>query len=163
MVVAAGNLAKDAAGSAYAGHADVIAVSGIADYDGTFGALAPSRWFPSCNPVKQGGDTEKRGEDDDLYTESNFGKVIDVAAPAVCLRSLAPGGGLTYNTGTSFAAPAVSGAAAILAAQSNPNSKKDVETIRTTILNAGNFNWHDTSSDGVKEPLLDLSSEATFK
>lgn len=163
VVVAAGNLAKDAAGSAYASHADVIAVSGIADYDGTFGAAAASWWWPSCNPAKQVGDTEKRGEDDDLYTKSNFGKVIDIAAPAVCLRSLAVGGGLTFNTGTSFAAPEVSGAAAILAAQSNPNSKKDVETIRTTILNAGNFNWHDTSSDGVKEPLLDLSEEATFK
>ena len=163
FVVIAGNLAKDAKESAYASHPDVITVSGIADYDGKPEAESTSAWVPSCNQVKQPEDTGKYGEDDDLATFSNFGTVVDVAAPAVCLRALGIGGGVRFASGTSYAAPEVSGAAAILAAQSNPNSKKDVEAIRSKIANAGNFNWHDTSGDGVTEPLLDLSNEETFK
>lgn len=163
FVVIAGNLNQSANESAYASHPDVITVSGMADYDGLAGGKETSAWIPSCKPIKQGGDLEKLGEDDQRYTKSNYGSVVDVTAPAVCIRMLTPGGGLTSWWGTSFAAPEVSGAAAILAAQSNPNSRKDVETIRGTIITTGNSNWKDTSPDGVPEPLLDLSNEATFK
>jgi subtilisin family serine protease len=162
VVVAAGNLTADAGGSEYAKHPDVIAVSAIADYDGKPELKAVPWWYPSCNPVKQPKDTEQVGKDDALFIRSNYGEVVDVAAPGVCIRTLAPGGGLTYSTGTSFASPEVAGAAAILAAHSNPNSKKDVETIRATIQTAGNSEWEDTSPDKIKEQLLDLSNEAVF-
>lgn len=163
FVVIAGNLAKDAKESAYASHPDVVTVSGIADYDGKPEAKSASAWIPSCSFEKMKGDTEKYGEDDNLASFSNFGAVVSVAAPAVCIRVLKIGGGIGFNSGTSFAAPEVAGAAAILAEASNPNTKKDVEGIRSTIANAGNFNWNDTSGDGATEPLLDLSNETTFK
>jgi subtilisin family serine protease len=163
FVVIAGNLNQEANKSDYASHPDVITVSGIADYDGIAGEKATSWWVPSCKPTKQAGDTGKVGEDDQRYANSNYGTVIDMTAPAVCIEMLAPGGGLVSASGTSYAAPEVAGAAAILAAQSNPNSKKDVEAIRATLLATGNTGWKDTSPDKVTEPLLDLSDETKFK
>lgn len=162
-VVAAGNEEVDVKTSDYANNPDVITVSGIADYDGAAGAKANTQWWPSCKEAKQPGDTGQFGADDVRYSESNFGTAVDVTAPAVCIRSQMPGGTLTNSIGTSFATAEVSGAAAILASLSNPNSKKDVETIRTTIVNAGNTNWTDNSGDGSKEKLLDLSNETIFK
>lgn len=162
-VVAAGNEATDAKGSDYANNPDVITVSGVADYDGMAGAKAKTQWWPSCNETKQAGDTGQYGNDDVRYSESNYGTDVDVTAPAVCILSMMPGGTLKNSIGTSIATAQVSGAAAILAAQSNPNSKADVEKIRTTIVGAGNTGWTDNSPDKVKEPLLDLSNETIFK
>jgi hypothetical protein len=62
-----------------------------------------------------------------------------------------------------MAAPHVAGAAAILAAQSNPNTLGDVKAINETLIEKGNLNWKDTSGDGAQEPLLDVSDESTFK
>jgi hypothetical protein len=61
-----------------------------------------------------------------------------------------------------MAAPHVAGAAALLAAKSNPNSKADVETIASTLKSTGNYNWIDTSGDGIKEPLLGVGSESIY-
>ncbi|HEY6551678.1 MAG TPA: S8 family serine peptidase [Solirubrobacterales bacterium] len=163
VVVAAGNNGENAEGSDYASHPQALAVSGIADYDGAPGFKATAWWYPSCNPVQQPGDTEKRGADDALYTKSNFGAVVDVTAPAVCIRTLMPGGTLAYSTGTSVATAEVSGAAAIVAFHVDPENSGDVEEIRKTITKAGNLEWEDTSKDGVAEPLEDLSNEETFK
>ncbi len=166
VVIAAGNETSDASKSDYAKNPTAITVSGAADYDGAAGGTATSWWLASCNPVKQGGDTGKKGEDDQSYTESNFGTVIDIAAPAVCIRGEMPedrGGGLGWGTGTSFAAPQVSGAAAILAAQSNPENKANVEAIRNSIVVAGTLSFKDNSGDSVQEKMLELSDEKTFK
>ncbi len=58
-----------------------------------------------------------------------------------------------------MASPHVAGAAALLASGANdPTSKADVDAIMDTIINAGNFGWTDDSSDGVQEPLLDVST-----
>ncbi|TQW00110.1 subtilisin-like protease Pr1A [Cordyceps javanica] len=53
--------------------------------------------------------------DDKRYTQSNWGPLIDVNAPAVHVRSTVPGGKWDYYTGTSMAAPHVAGLAAYLA------------------------------------------------
>lgn len=163
FVVAAGNESGDASESGYANDPEVITVSGIADYDGVSSGATEAVWVPSCNAEKQAGDTGKVGEDDMLYAKSNYGEPIDMTAPAVCIRTLNPSGGLSYNTGTSFAAPDVAAAAAILAAQSNPNTKEDVEAIRKKLISAANFNWFDSSEDGFWEPLLGMSDEKVFK
>ena len=152
VVVAAGNDKLDA--EKYVSPAknpNAITVSAIADYNGAAGGGAAS----TC---------ENKGTDDQSYDVSNFGKVIDITAPGVCIRSTINALG-TYAewTGTSMATPHVAAAAAILAAQADPKTKEDVEKIRNKIVEAGNLGWTDNSGDGIKEKLLDVSSEEIFK
>lgn len=152
VVVAAGNDKLDA--EKYVSPAknpNAITVSAIADYNGEAGGGGAS----TC---------ASKGADDQSYDMSNFGKVIDVTAPGVCILSTS-NKAETYAElfGTSMATPHVSGAAAILAAQSNPATKADVEKIRNIIAEKGNLGWTDNSGDGIKEKLLDVSNEEFFK
>lgn len=148
-VVAAGNLNQNVSSTSPAKNPNVVTVSAVADYDGKSGGLSAS----SCASY---------GLDDRKASFSNYGSGVDITAPGVCILSTEPGKKYGYKSGTSMAAPHVAGAAAILAAQSNPNSKADVEAIRTKLVNAGNNGWTDTSGDGLQEPLLDISNESTF-
>ena len=148
-VVAAGNINQNASGTTPAKNPNVVTVSAINDYDGKSGGLSA----PTC---------ANYGLDDQKASFSNYGSVVDITAPGVCTLSTEPGKKYGYKSGTSMAAPHVAGAAAVLAAQANPNSKAEVEAIRTVLANTGNKGWTDTSGDGIQEPLLDVSSESTF-
>lgn len=152
-VASAGNSGIDAKNVTPAKNSNVITTSAIADYDGKAGGL-------SAYTCENGGLDDRRWVA--AFNSSNFGSVVDVAAPGTCIWSTLPGKTYNVKSGTSMAAPHVSGAAAILASQVNPSSKKDVEAIREKIVNAGNKGWTDTSGDGVQEPLLDVSSESLF-
>jgi streptogramin lyase len=147
-VVAAGNSSSDAKNFTPANSPDVITVSALADYDGK----TEGKGSATCSNY---------GLDDRLASFSNFGSTVEMAAPGVCILSTVPGG-YGLKSGTSMASPHVAGAAAILAAQSPPEDKADVEAIGATIEAAGNLNWVDISGDGVKEPLLDVGNESTF-
>ncbi|MFO7551493.1 MAG: S8 family serine peptidase [Haliea sp.] len=140
VVVAAGNSNTDAAGFTPANAPDAITVSALADFDGLPGALST----PTC----------RSDQDDTLADFSNWG-AVDIAAPGVCILSTIPVGLGSYGTisGTSMAAPHVAGAAAILA-----SNGQGPQAIRTTLLTSGNDDWTDDSGDGVKEPLLDIST-----
>jgi subtilisin family serine protease len=163
-VVSAGNEKKDASERVPANEPDVITVSAIADYDGAPGELAAALWEPGCTASKVGKNDELVGADDTSYTWSNFGTLVEVAAPGVCILTTAVGDKYKLESGTSVAAPQVSGAAAVLASLSNPNTKKDVETIGFTIIKNGNkLDWKDTSGDAAQEPLLEMSNEEVFK
>lgn len=111
IVVSAGNDDNDAGYNFPAGFPEVITVSNFSDFDGQPGGLGEN---VSC--LGYG------GTDDTLWTHKNgtpmrgfsssAGEVVDFSAPGTCVLSTIPTGfghGYGYATGTSMAAPHVTG------------------------------------------------------
>ncbi|WP_017586540.1 S8 family serine peptidase [Nocardiopsis ganjiahuensis] len=148
--VAAGNSARDAANFFPANHPDVLTVSSMADSDGA--------------PGGNGGALNCRADQDDtLSTFSNYGAIVDIAAPGSCITSTMPGGGYGSMSGTSMASPHAAGGLALLAVgEAKPTDRADVLAVYDTLTGAGNPDWNDTSGDGVHEPLLDVGDPALF-
>ena len=110
VVAAAGNESIDARHQGPAFYEESIAVSAMADYDGEPGGLSSRR-----EECFDDGDI-----DDKFAFFSNFGEVVDVAAPGMCNISTGLEGRYAVGDGTSFATPLVAGGAALLMSQ-NPN------------------------------------------
>ena len=100
VVVAAGNNSVDAVNTSPASSPNAITVSAYQDSDGSPGAL--------------GG-----GGDDTFASFSNYGSVVDVAAPGVFINSTLRTGGYGSMSGTSMASPHVAGAAAVYIVTNN--------------------------------------------
>jgi subtilisin len=159
-VVAAGNMNVNASSFSPANHKDandqkdVITVSAITDLDGKCGGHKTAQWI-------------KAGEfaglyDDDAFAKfSNYGSVVDIAAPGVMIKSTGINGSYSFGNGTSIAAPHVTGAAALYKIL-NPSSTPS--EIRTALMSDGIQNptvcdglrhgYFEKDSDGVNEPLL---------
>lgn len=138
LVAAAGNSSIDAAQAIPAAYPEVITVSGMVDSDGKPGGFGPP------DPCE--------GLADDIFAPfSNYGSPIDVAAPAVCVSSTYPEpAAIAVDSGTSYAAPFVTGAAALLRARYGHLSPHRIENILKTTAAPGPLPGDpDTSPEGV--------------
>ncbi len=104
VVVAAGNGSTNASGVTPANSPDAITVSAVTDLDGLPGARKP------CSGNCLGGD-------DRFASYSNFGQVVDIAAPGSFILSTTLGNDTRTLSGTSMASPHVAGAAALRISQ----------------------------------------------
>ncbi len=142
--VSAGNDANDAASVSPASHPDVITVSAIADSDGKPGGLGRS-----CG-----------GDRDDTFADfSNFGRLIEIAAPGVCIRSTYRNGGYATMSGTSMASPHVAGAAALVKAN-NPGftPAQVLAELLASAVPQGHPDGFTGDPDSFAEPLLNVAS-----
>ena len=150
VVAAAANERRSAAGYVPAAYNEVITVSALADTDGKPGGLGGNRCF-----------SWGTYDVDDTFADfSNFGSDVDIIAPGKCIWSTTRGPSYGYSSGTSMAAPAVTGAVALYKA-SRPRATPT--EVRESLRYLGNFGWKtSTDPDSNHEPLLDVRRVASL-
>lgn len=145
VVAAAANDSANASRRVPAAYDEVITVSALADTDGRPGSKGGKRCLSWGSY-----------DDDDTFANfSNFGADIDLIAPGKCIWSTVPGGGYAYMSGTSMAAPHVSGAVALLKASRPQLTPAEV---KEALQYLGTTNWKVTSDpDSTHEKLLNVA------
>ena len=109
---AAGNEGMDASNVFPASYPEVIAVSAIVDTDG------------KCGGISTIGTTA--GKDDTLASFSNYGPVVDLAAPGVIVKTTTIGDSYMSFSGTSAATAHVTGAVALYKSEHPDASPSDI-------------------------------------
>jgi subtilisin len=151
-VVAAGNSATDASTFSPANNPNVITVSAIADSDGQCGGAGISTGY---------------GMDDSFASFSNYGSTVELAAPGVNIYSTYLNNGYATMSGTSMAAPHVTGAVALYLAghSASPSAVRSTlislatpqapaSCVQDTTGYRGGFNG---DPDTYHEPLVDAA------
>jgi subtilisin family serine protease len=151
-VVAAGNSAIDANGYSPANHPDVITVSAVTDTDGIPGWLGNQSSYGGRDRNLDGLDD---GDDDTFAWFSNFGTAVDIAAPGVDILSTWKGDKFNTISGTSMAAPHVTGVVALYLSLYPDTTPADV---KAAIIGGGTsqgaFDGFIGDPDYSHEPLL---------
>ena len=145
VVAAAANDSGSAAKRVPAAYNEVITVSALADTDGLAGGTGGKLcWSWGGYDV-----------DDTFADFSNYGSDVDIIAPGKCILSTKRGQTYGYSSGTSMAAPLVTGAAALYKA-TRPNAPPS--EVRWALQYLGNRDWKTTTDpDGRPDILLDVS------
>ncbi|MCA9193683.1 MAG: S8 family serine peptidase [Planctomycetales bacterium] len=150
FVVAAGNSGANAGSSSPANSPDVLCVSAIVDTDGQGGHLGTGTSY---------------GADDTFASFSNYGEVVDIAAPGVNVYSTYKGNSYATLSGTSMASPHVAGAVARYLSIHNfkPEDSAAVDLVRAMIISLATLQSSTTEGftgdrDAFAEPLLNVSS-----
>jgi subtilisin len=145
VVAAAANDSHNAYQNIPASYDEVITVSALADTDGKPGGLGGNKCF-------SWGSYDK---DDTFANFSNYGADVDIIAPGKFIYSTFPGSSYGFLSGTSMAAPTVTGAVALYKA-SRPDARP--AEVREALRYLGNLRWAtSTDPDPYHEPLLDVS------
>ncbi len=144
VVAAAANDSGSATKRVPASYNEVITVSALADTDGKSGGLG-GNWCYSWGSYDK---------DDTFANFSNYGHDIDIIAPGKCIWSTLRTGSYGYSSGTSMAAPAVTGAVALYKA-SRPTATP--AQVKDALQYLGNLGWKtSTDPDSTHEKLLDV-------
>ncbi|MFL5758125.1 MAG: S8 family serine peptidase [Thermomicrobiales bacterium] len=145
VVVAAGNSAANAGNFIPAQYSEVITVSALADSDGKPGGFGAPMYDSNSN---------FDGSDDGVATWSNYGSVVDIAAPGEDLISLGPNGTYQEASGTSFSSPLAAGAAALYVVE-HPGSSPS--SVRSGLLAQRERVHMPGDRDSVDEGILNAS------
>lgn len=145
VVAAAANDSGPASRRVPASYNEVITVSALADTDGRSGGTGGRRCYSWGS----------YDSDDSFANFSNYGADVDLIAPGKCIWSTYPGGRFAYMSGTSMAAPHVTGAVALYKATRPWATPYQVKSALQTL---GSNRWFvSTDPDLRHERLLDIS------
>jgi Subtilase family/Bacterial Ig-like domain/Bacterial Ig domain/F5/8 type C domain len=151
---AAGNENSNAASQIPASFPEVITVSAIADSDGKCGGQGPSTSY---------------GSDDTFASFSNYGSVVDLAAPGVSIFTTYKGGSYGSSfSGTSASTPFVTGAAALYKSTHPGATPADIRnallssgSTSSTVCDGKGHGYFTGDHDSTHEPLLYVASSTS--
>ena len=159
-VIAAGNKNDNASSWSPASHKDanhqkdVITVSAMTDLDGICGGKSHAQFV-------RAGEFQSFYNDDAFAKFSNYGSVIDIAAPGVLINSTGVNGTYSLDSGTSVAAPHVAGAAALYKILNPTFTPYDIRRAlindgiqSTTVCDGLSHGYFEKDSHSAGEPLL---------
>jgi subtilisin len=157
-VVSAGNEAADVATKRPAAYDEVLNVTSMTDFDGLPGGLGPR---PKSQPTWTCG----YGSDDGPSSFSNFASLPGdqahtVAAPGDCIYSTGVGTEYLVRSGTSFAAPHVSGVVALCVAAGPCSGLNPAQVVTKIVGDAASYNNANPSYGFQGDPLRPIAGKS---